>query len=145
VWYLADNYAIRIYAIAATVVALHLLALAGWVGTVRMARKQWVNPEDAALNKGVAVATEDEVLARVKRAHMNALENAVPFFVVGALYAASGPSKTAALIYFGTFTAARLLHSIVYLWGRQPFRTISFLVGVLAVVGMGVHVIRVSL
>lgn len=58
------------------------------------------------------------------------------------LVPATAPSKTGALAYFGAFVAARLLHSFFYLFGRQPFRTLSFVVGVLAVVGMAIHVIR---
>lgn len=136
---------LRLYALTATLLALHLIALALWTGTVRVRRKQWINPEDAAFNKGAQVAVEDEAVLRAKRAHMNAIENALPFFVVGALYAATAPSKNAALAYFGTFAAARLLHSVVYLWGRQPFRTMMFAIGVLATLGMAVHVIRVSI
>lgn len=45
-------------------------------------------------------------------------------------------------MYFWTFTAARLLHSVFYLWGKQPFRTLAFAVGVLAIIGMAVHVLR---
>src|SRR3954464_3907009 len=104
----------RIYAIAASIIALHLLTLAAWTGSVRVLYKQWINPEDAALTKGEVVTVEDPRLQRVRRAHANALENAGPFFAVGALYAVASPSKTAALAYFGTFVAARVLHSIVY-------------------------------
>jgi uncharacterized MAPEG superfamily protein len=77
-----------------------------------------------------------------ERAHANALESAVPFFAVGALYATVGQSKTAALAYFGSFVVARLLHSVVYIWGKQPLRTIFFAVGVLSIIGMAVHVLR---
>ncbi len=138
----AENPASVLFALFATVLALHLLALALWTGTVRAMRKDWVNPEDAALNKGNNVDVEHPDVARAKRTHINALENAVPFFVVGALYAATAPGRTAALAYFGTFVAVRVLHSMFYLRGRQPFRTMSFAVGVLAVIGMGVHVLR---
>lgn len=86
--------------------------------------------------------SEHPDVARVKRAHGNALENAVPFFAVAAIYASSAPSKNAALAYFGTFVAARLLHSVAYIWGKQPFRTIFYVIGTLAVIGMAVHVIR---
>src|SRR5689334_20089339 len=87
---LIDNVALRYYAIASTVLALHLLALALWTGTVRVMNKQWVNPEDAKLNKGENTAKDHPAVERVKRAHTNALENALPFFVVAALYALSG-------------------------------------------------------
>jgi uncharacterized MAPEG superfamily protein len=138
----AENPAAALYALSATVLALQLLALALWTGTVRVMRKQWINPEDAKANKGDLVDVEHEDVSRVKRAHMNAIENVIPFFVVGALYAATAPGRTAALVYFGTFVGVRLVHSVFYLWGRQPFRTLSFAVGVLAVIGMAVHVLR---
>jgi len=137
--------ALSLYALFATVLALHLLALALWTGTVRVMRKQFVNPEDAKLNKGESTEADHPDVQRVKRAHQNALENALPFFVVAYLYAGVAPSKNAALIYFGTFTAARLLHSVFYLWGRQPFRTLMFALGVAATIGMSVHVIRTAL
>jgi uncharacterized MAPEG superfamily protein len=138
----AGNPAASLYFIAATVLALHMIALALWTGTVRVRAKQYVNPEDAKLNKADQVEGDHPDVARVKRAHGNAIENALPFFVVGAAYAATGPSKSAALVYFGTFVGVRVLHSVFYLWGRQPFRTLSFAIGVLAVIGMGVHVLR---
>ena len=105
-------------------------------------RKTFVNPEDATLNKGALAEVEHPDVARVKRAHINALENAVPFFAVAPLYAATGGSLLGAKAYFLTFVAARLLHSLFYLWGRQPFRTLSFGIGILCVIGMGVHVLR---
>ena len=64
---------------------------------------------------------------------------------VGLLYAFSGPSKVGAQAYFFTFVGARILHSIFYLWGRQPFRTLCFAIGALATIGMAVHVLRVAI
>jgi glutathione S-transferase len=139
------NPAFSVYAIATAIVALHLIALAGYTGRVRSRHKQYANPEDAGFFKVAAAEGDHEDVLRVKRAHANALENAVPFFAIGALYAATGPSRNAALAYFGTFVAARVLHSVFYIWGKQPFRTILFVVGVLATVGMAVHVLRFHL
>jgi uncharacterized MAPEG superfamily protein len=138
---MASNPALSIYAICATIIALQLIALAFLTGSVRVLNKRYVNPEDAAMTKTERASEEHEKVARVRRAHQNALESAVPFFAIGYLYAAQGPSKDGALIYFGTFTAARLLHSVFYLWGKQPFRTLMFGIGALALIGMGVHVI----
>jgi uncharacterized MAPEG superfamily protein len=137
--------ALRTFALAATIVALHLILLALWTGTVRVFKKAYVNPEDAKLNKADQVEADHPDVQRAKRAHQNALENAVPFFLIGFLFASTGPSKQAQLIYFGTFVAARILHSIFYLWGKQPFRTLMFVIGVLATIGMGVQVILKSI
>jgi glutathione S-transferase len=139
---LLSSPAFNLYALASTVLALHLLALALWTGTLRTLRKQYVNPEDAALNKAEKADADHPDVARTRRAHANALENALPFFVVGALYALSGATRTGALVYFSVFVAARLLHSVFYLWGRQPWRTLMFVVGVLDVIGMAVQVLR---
>jgi glutathione S-transferase len=140
-----ENPAVHLYAIAASVLGIHLLLLALWTGTVRAQRKTFVNPEDAKLNKSTPVEEDHPDVLRVKRAHMNAIENDIPFFVIGLLYALTAPSRTGALAYFGVFVATRLLHTAFYLAGRQPFRTMMFVLGLLATVGMGVHVIRFAL
>lgn len=139
---LTDNPALKLYALVASILAIQMILLALWTGTVRVQRKVWVNPEDAKLNKGEKVENDHEDVLRVKRAHQNLLENALPFFVIGLLYAFTRPSQLGAQAYFFTFLGTRLLHSIFYLWGRQPFRTMMFAIGVLAMLGMGIHVIR---
>lgn len=141
----AGGQAFGYYALASAVLALQLVLLAFWTGTVRTLKKQYVNPEDASLNKADHVEADHPDVARARRAHQNALENAVPFFVIGALYVATGATRTGAAIYFGVFTGARLLHSVFYLWGKQPWRTLMFAVGALAIIGMSVQVIRVAL
>ncbi len=142
---LLDNPAFPPYAIAASIVAVHMLLLALWTGTVRVRSKAYVNPEDAKLSNAENVEVDHPDVQRVKRAHQNLIENAVPFFAVGLLYVLTNGSRTGALAYFGTFVAARVLHSLFYLWGRQPFRTLMFAVGVLATLGMAVHVLRTVL
>ena len=140
----ADGPALKLYALVAALTAVHMFLLALWTGTVRVQRKQWVNPEDAKLNKGDQAEQDHADVQRVKRAHQNAMENALPFFAIGLLYALTAPTKTAAQAYFFTFLGARLLHSVFYLWGRQPFRTLMFVTGVFAMLGMAFHVIRAA-
>jgi prostaglandin-E synthase 1 len=139
-----DN-AANIYALCAAILGAQLILIAFWTGTVRVKRKIYVNPEDAKINKADHGEADHADVLRVKRAHQNALENAVPFFAVGALYAATNPSKTAALLYMGTFTVVRVLHTFFYLGGKQPFRTLCFAIGALATLGMAQHVIRAAL
>jgi glutathione S-transferase len=125
--------ALRTFAITSTILALHLIVLALYTGSIRIRRQVYPKPG----------ATEEQDIERVKRAHMNAIENLVPFAIVGGLYVtAAHPSATAAAIYLWTFTAARLLHSAVYLAQKQPHRTILFTIGVLCTFGMGFHVLR---
>ncbi len=138
---LTENPAFALYALCSAIVALQLIALALWTGTVRVFRKQYVNPEDARFNKAANVEVDHPDVARVRRAHANLLENAVPFFVLGLLYVLCGAGAKGAMIYFFTFTGARLLHTVFYLRQIQPFRTAMFGVGALAMIGMGVQVI----
>jgi len=140
--HLTNDPILGLYALVASLVSLHLIVLAAYTGRVRTLHKTFVNPEDAAAFKGKGVEIEHPDVLRVKRAHMNALENAVPFLAIGLLYALSGPSKVGAQAYFFTYLGARVLHSIFYLAQKQPFRTITFAIGALACTGMAVHVIR---
>ncbi len=135
----------QLFALVSTLLGVHLFVLAFWTGTVRVMRKAFVNPEDATLNKGELVDTDHADVLRVKRAHANAMENAVPFLLIGAAYVATHGSKTGAQAYFFTFLAMRVLHSVFYLFGKQPFRTLSFAIGALACFGMAAHVIRAAL
>jgi uncharacterized MAPEG superfamily protein len=61
------------------------------------------------------------------------------------IYVATGASHQGALIYCGTFVVVRFLHSIFYLAGVQPFRTITFAIGVLTIIGMAVHVLQAAI
>ena len=138
--------ATRTYVITSTILGAHLLLMALWTGTVRTLRKEWVNSEDAAFNKAKLTEVEHPDVARVKRAHLNGIENLIPFLIVGGLYVAfAKPSPTAAAIYLWTFTAVRLAHTFFYLAHKQPFRTITFAVGVLATFGMAFQVLRAAI
>ena len=138
--------ATRTYVITSTILGAHLLLMALWTGTVRTLRKEWVNSEDAEFNKAKLTEIEHPDVARVKRAHLNGVENLIPFLIVGALYVAfANPSPTGAAIYLWTFTAVRLLHTFFYLAYKQPFRTITFGVGVLCTFGMAYHVLRAAI
>jgi uncharacterized MAPEG superfamily protein len=133
--------AFSIYALACAVLVLNLLVLAGMVGGGRGKARVVLNPEDA--RPGAKVEANDaESVARIGRAHRNALENFVPFAVLGLLYVLMGATARGATILFATFVVARLLHSVVYLAGKQPWRTVFYLVGVLATVGILVQVTR---
>jgi glutathione S-transferase len=131
------------YALGSAILVLQLIVLALYTGTVRALRKKWVNPEDAKLNKGEHTEQDHADVQRVHRAHYNLLENAVPFFVIGALYAATGATHKGAVIYTATFVGVRLLHTVFYLLGIQPFRTMMFAIGALACIGMAVQVLMV--
>src|SRR6185436_18500916 len=106
-------------------------------GKTRDARKAVVNPEDVQVYRGAAVVdVEHPDVQRVKRAHLNLVENAVPFFVIGFLYVMTDPDMLLA------FVASRFLHTLFYLTGRQPFRAACFAAGLLLNSVMLVQVVR---
>src|SRR4029079_16927409 len=67
--------------------------LAFRTGGVRTRARAVVNPEDVRVYAGASVVDiEHPDVQRVKRAPLNLLENSVPFFVVGFLFAVTEPS-----------------------------------------------------
>jgi uncharacterized MAPEG superfamily protein len=139
---LTENPAFAAYALACSVLALQLIVLAFLTGRARGKVKTYVNAEDAVTFKGETAEAEHPAVIRAQRSHLNTLENVVPFFVVGYLYVLTGATRTGATAYFAVFVAARLLHSVVFALGLQPWRTITYLIGILSILGMVVHVIR---
>ena len=137
------NPAFVAYALACVVLCLNLLFLWNWSGAVRARSKTTLNPEDAkTVSKGAGLVEGDPAaVARVLRAHRNAADNTVIFFVLGALYVITGASARGAQIYFGVFTGARILHTITYLGEAQPWRSMFYGISVLATLGLVVQVV----
>lgn len=131
----------RMYAICCSILALNLMIMGGMTAGTRAGKKAVLNKEDNPAKVGsgevkVVEGPEHPDVARIQRAHRNALENIPIFFTLGLIYVLSGATPVGAKAYFITFTAARVLHSIVYIKGLQPWRTIFYAIGSLALVGM---------
>jgi uncharacterized MAPEG superfamily protein len=130
--------AVTAYAVSCLVLVSLLYGLAFYTGKVRTRAKAVVNPEDVRVYLGAAVVeVERPEVQRVKRAHVNLIENAVPFFIVGLLYAMSEPRLLLAATLDGVFVTSRVVHALAYSSGRQPIRSIAWMVGVVAVAVMG--------
>ncbi|MEZ4401483.1 MAG: MAPEG family protein [Kofleriaceae bacterium] len=134
---------IQAYALSVCVVVLTLYFLGFETARVRAKRKIVLNQEDTLVTAGASVGEVEHVdVQRLLRAHRNALENAVPFFVLGLLYLLTGPGATFARVLFGVFAVVRVLHAAFYLQARQPYRTGMFAVGALVNMIMLVQVLR---
>lgn len=105
-----------------------------------------INPEDVGVNPGSHVEPQEapEVL-RAKRAHLNDLENIPTFLIAALVFTLTGASAKAGWAYFGTYFAARTLHTFFYLNEKQPFRTISFFAGQLTLLGILVQLVMKAL
>ncbi|PKU32064.1 microsomal glutathione s-transferase 1 [Limosa lapponica baueri] len=110
----------------------------------------FVNPEDvASFGKGETAKKylrTDPDVERVRRGHLNDLENIVPFVGIGLLYALSGPELSTALLHFRIFTGARILHTFAYLIPLpQPGRGLSWAVAYTVTISMAYKVLKTAL
>jgi prostaglandin-E synthase 1 len=124
------------YALTCIVLTINLLAL--WIssGAMRVRSGVAINTEDAA-RYGVPVSeTDPPAVARLLRAHRNAEATIYPFLVLGLLFVLAGGTAPIAVPIFVLFVLARLAHSIVYVRGLQPWRTITFALSAMALVAL---------
>jgi uncharacterized MAPEG superfamily protein len=136
-----NNSTFLVYAISCLVLCLNLLFLWGYSGVARAATKTAMNEEDAVRFRASLAEIDPPQVARVLRAHSNAEAGIYPFLFLGLVFVlAGGPAGTGTVI-FGIFTGARLLHSIFYLAGKQPWRTVFFSVGGLATIALMLDII----
>ncbi len=138
---LASNPAFLAYAASLLVLSLNLLVLWAYSGAVRGKTQTTPNEEDTARGSKLVPDHPPEV-ARVLRAHSNAMANIVPFAILGLVFVLAGGSGTAAAAIFGVFTFARLAHSFAYLGGKQPWRTLSFGLGAVTTLVLMGFVVR---
>ncbi|XP_069346064.1 microsomal glutathione S-transferase 1 isoform X1 [Eulemur rufifrons] len=136
---LMENEVFMAFASYATIVLSKMMFMSTATAFYRLTRKVrnlevFVNPEDCASfgrgeNAKKYLRTDDKV-ERVRRAHLNDLENIVPFLGIGLLYSLSGPDLSTALLHFRLFVGARIYHTIAYLTPLpQPNRALGFFIG----------------
>lgn len=76
------------------------------------------------------------------RAHINDLENILPFLFLGAIYSMTAPSQAVARLHFLVFFLARVLHSVAYLCALPaPTRSLAYTVGQVPCVSMAVQIL----
>jgi prostaglandin-E synthase 1 len=132
----ADHFTLVAYAITCLVLSLNLLLL--WIssGAIRAKSAIAINPEDG-VRYGVPVSDVDPpAVARILRVHRNAEATIYPFLFVGLIYVLVGGGAGAAIPIFSIFTIARIAHSILYVKAKQPGRTISFAISLLALLAL---------
>jgi glutathione S-transferase len=130
-----------IYAITSLVLCANLLFLWAYSGAVRAKTKTAINPEDSRRFGAPLRETDPPEVARVLRAHANAQASIYPFLILGLVFVLAGGSAGTAKILFGVFAVARILHSFAYLTAKQPWRTLLFIVGALALVALMVAIL----
>ncbi|XP_054000123.1 microsomal glutathione S-transferase 1-like [Hylaeus anthracinus] len=123
---------LKIFGFWGSILALKLVAMIPLTARYRFQKKIFANPEDVkAILKNAKVAYNDPDIERVRRAHLNDLENIPIWYVVTLLWLTTGPSTWLAGILIRTFVLARITHTLVYaVVPQQPARAIAFFFGV---------------
>ncbi|XP_070845194.1 prostaglandin E synthase [Chaetodon trifascialis] len=126
----------------AVLLVMKMYIIAIITGQVRLRKKAFANPEDALRHGGLQFHREDPYVERCRRAHINDLENILPFLFLGAVYSMTGPSLAVARLHFVVFLVARVLHSVAYLLAlRAPTRSLAYIVAQVPCVSMAVQVL----
>lgn len=129
-----------LYAICSILLVLKMYGLGAYTGVVRSKSQATVNKEDAGFGGAQLAEVEHPEVQRVLRAHRNDLENTPAFLALGLLAVLAGAPLTGMRIAFIAFTASRMAHSVFYLRAMQPWRTMSFLIGALAITALMVMI-----
>ncbi|KAF6729085.1 Prostaglandin E synthase [Oryzias melastigma] len=113
----------------AVLLILKMYVIAIITGQVRLRKKAFANPEDALRHGGLQFHREDPYVERCRRAHINDMENILPFLFLGAIYSLTGPSF-------------RLLHTVAYLLAlRAPTRSVAYTIAQIPCVSMAVQIL----
>lgn len=120
--------ALQPYLISVIALGANLIGLANASALTRAQASEVINPEDKALNKTATVVYDagNDRTARYRRAHRNALENTPVFMTTAFVLTAMGTSAALGAALFYSYAGLRIGHSICYVKGIQPFRTITF-------------------
>lgn len=134
------NSTLHLFALCVLVLFIKMLAISCYQGFFRLGHRAFTNPEDAGFFHRPVNAQELRPVSRAAKAWANDLENIPLFFVLGGLCLALDTSALATAWLFGLFTAARVMHTLMYLAGRQPWRTVAYGVGLACLLGLAVMV-----
>ncbi|XP_017559380.1 prostaglandin E synthase [Pygocentrus nattereri] len=125
-----------------TLLVLKMYIIAIITGQVRLRKKAFANVEDAMRHGGEQFCREDPYVARCRRAHLNDLENILPFLFLGAIYSLTEPSLAIARGHFLIFFLGRLVHSVAYLFAlKAPTRSLAYIVAQVPCVSMVVQIL----
>ncbi|XP_052899484.1 microsomal glutathione S-transferase 1-like [Anopheles moucheti] len=128
------------YAFWAAVLGLKMLLMSVLTGLQRGSKKVFSNPED--VKPGGKVAYDDPDVERVRRAHLNDMENILPYFIIGFLYMFTNPSVTVAVNLFRLVAAVRICHTVFHVFVPVPkFRGMAWATGFFTTAFMGIMIV----
>lgn len=127
---------LALYVLCVLVLFVKMFAISCYQGFFRLRYRAFSNPEDAGFLHCVAREQELAPVRRAARAWANDLENIPLFWVLGGLGVLLETPQVATSVLFCGFTTARIVHTLMYLGGWQPWRTIAYAAGVVCLFGL---------
>ncbi|XP_058958469.2 microsomal glutathione S-transferase 1 isoform X1 [Pocillopora verrucosa] len=135
-----DDRFLSAYLLYGSALMLKTFAMSFFTVRQRMANKALPSPEDYGKDNTKPVPVNPDV-ERVRRAHLNDLENIPIFMIVALLYGLSGEPVARGIWCLRIFTGARFLHTIAYLNGISAPRALGFLSGSVCTAVLGFSVL----
>jgi len=145
--FVLDNPLFRSFAFYSSASVMKMMAMSLLTARHRIGNKAFANPEDfASGSKDKVPVLNHPLVERVRRNHLNDIENIIPFVLLGCFYVATQPTLATAVWHFRIFFFSRIAHTLCYqIPIPQPSRALSFLTGVGVNVSMAVQVIMATL
>lgn len=135
------NSLLYVYALCTVLLFVKMFGISAYQGYYRIKNKAFKNIEDAGFLRVPAYTAELPQVARAQQAWLNDLENIPIFWVLGALCIFLNTDNIITKWLFIIFTFSRVTHTLTYLTSMQPWRTISYSVGVLCLFVMASQII----
>lgn len=138
-----DNPVVQAYIVYSAILVLKVLVLSILTGRKRVRKQVFSNAEDVPLTSKGKIKFDDPDVERIRRAHLNDLENIPAFWILGALFVTTNPDLIWATLLFRAFTAGRVIHTIVYAIKPlpPPSRGIAFFIPYVVLWYMGIQVV----
>jgi uncharacterized membrane protein YecN with MAPEG domain len=134
--------AIQAYALTTVALFLKMFSTSAVQAMSRLGANTFVNPEDARYyGKTEAAAQETALVQRAQAVWRNDLENVPIFLFLGLVYLLARCWPLGAAIYFSSFVLARILHAIFYFQAMQPWRNLSYDLGIAVCFVMSAHIV----
>lgn len=124
-----DYPALPVFALALVALLLKTTLTSALQVAARWRTRTFVQPEDAALLGLRPRQEEAPIVQRCASVWRNDVENLPLFLVLALSYVLLGATAEAALTLFGLYVALRYAHTVVYLYGLQPWRALIYLAG----------------
>ncbi|MGC2441822.1 MAPEG family protein [Candidatus Binatus sp.] len=135
----------QFYALITVILFFKMFAISAVQALARIGANTFVTPEDARFFGASIAPDELPIVKRAAMAWRNDLENIPIFLFLAMIYVTLGLSPRGAYIYFSLFAGARILHTVMYLNGLQPWRTIFFTFGAVACFAIAIQILTVVL